>query len=188
MEIEEYLIEDATEIIAEGDDAWREKITELGLEGQLKLLSNNGKRIPFRELSREEAAIYEELFDTKRVIEDFSYEPLPMRVLALIALCKQENYFADMQVWYNPQIKDPVLVGFAIDPNSSWGGRISYIIARWGEELLSLPELRVRATEKYIARKRAEYTRKIAEFQAALERIDLDAQSKFHGNHISEPY
>lgn len=188
MEIEEYLIEDATEIIAEGDDTWREKITELGLEGQLKLLSDSGKRIPFRELTREESAIYEELFDTKRTVENFSNEPLPMRVLALIALCKQENYFTEMQVWYNPQIKDPILVGWAIDPASSWGGRIGYIIARWGDVLMSLPELRVHAIEKYVARKRAEYTRRIAEMQAALERIDLDAQSKFLGNSVSEPY
>jgi hypothetical protein len=145
MKVEVCLIEDGQEIITDSDvtDDWKEKVEELGLEGQMSLIDgddDSSTTIPFPVMTREEAWTYKELLPSKSNVEQFRHGVIPLRVLSVIALAKQQNYFSKIEIWYSAADPDPVAVGYANDA--------FYMIGRWGPELESFMILKQKAVEK----------------------------------------
>ena len=131
-------------------------ITELGLEGQNKLLSPSKKeRVPYREMTAKEFRVYRELFPVETEIGQYDASFIPLRVLQVAAHAKQLGYYQQIYVWSeNTRPTDPILVG-----------KISYdkyhILARWGEALAPFEELYTRAKGLVSQRFRVEAEKRI---------------------------
>lgn len=149
-QVESYLIDETKELISEVDksDEWREKIKELGLTGQEELLNPekpNASPVPFNYMNAQMNMVYRALCPKQDKIEDYNKTPIPLQVLSLIALCKQEGYFDDIYIWSDTKTPDPIAVGCRQGGNNIIN---KYIIARWGDELRSYPELVTIAKER----------------------------------------
>lgn len=127
------------------EDEAKNIIEQLGLEGQ----AVNGKRNPFREMTKEEVFTYKVLCPSSYDIEKYSRTPIPYRVLQALNYCKENNFFHEYKIWdvQEQLIKDPVLVGKQKEWNSPW-----HIIARWGEELDEYIVLKEKALKIAISR------------------------------------
>ena len=124
-----------------------EIIEKLGLEGQKKLVTKDESgvesRCPYRKMTAEEKFIYQTLCPTESTLHDFADSPIPVRVLQVAA--HAVDLFDDVLVWSaeNADVKDPVLVG----RNGSYGNHEFFMLARWGEVLEPLSNLKIAATE-----------------------------------------
>lgn len=120
-------------------------IEELCLVGQQ--ISVEGKRIrmPFREMSADEMAIYKTLCPKEYDIGEYSRTPIPLRVLQTLKFANGLGCFQEFKIWdvEDQAIKDPVLVA-----RKGNGWREPYfILARWGEVLEDLSVLKKKALE-----------------------------------------
>jgi hypothetical protein len=126
-------------------------IEELGLEGQQSLVQKSedaaapSEICPYRQMTQEEFGVYSHLCPVKTAIKKFAAEAIPLRVLQVAAHAHSLGFFESLEVWHTKgasEIKDPVLVAkrkrdqFTTD---------FFILARWGEELEPLADLRVKA-------------------------------------------
>jgi len=153
MQIETY---EVTEMNAEGIiECDKEAILlaeSLGLEGQKSLIStdadgNTQARMPYRLMSEEEFAVYSALMPNKTRIEEYKDGIIPLRVMQIVAHCRDMSYFDEIAVWHPKAGKDdPVLVGIKKNKQYAWQAE-NYILARWGETLVPFEEM----TRKAIA-------------------------------------
>jgi len=129
-------------------------IEALGLEGQQTLLRPKAEgeglvRSPYRPMTTEEARIYGALFPKTTELQRFASSAVPLRVLQVAAHAKQ--FLPHLYVWHGEDARyaDPVLVGYA-EPGwyTNQPRGVPHILARWGDALLSLDELRELACEK----------------------------------------
>jgi hypothetical protein len=71
---------------------------------------------------------------------------IPLEVLKVYKFCKENNMFDGFHIWYNDVDPDPMLIGWnwqsALDKEKEYTWRINrFLIARWGDCALELPEL-----------------------------------------------
>ena len=154
MAVESYLIEEVQSLVTDCEDLnqWQEMVDKFGLEGQKKRVSVEGKSpIPFPAMTQGQVNVYKTLCPRDASIELYSGGTIPLRVLSLIALCKQEGYFKQMEVWSDEMTPDPVLVGWV---GNKYTGS-PHLIARWGDELRSYPELEQIARERLLKQRGA---------------------------------
>lgn len=155
MAIETFLIEEAEALITdvELNEEWKQKVEELGLEGQ-KSLCNPGKSpIPFVRLKKGEERMFEELCPNRTSVKDYKEDTIPLRVLSLIALAEKEGYFGKIEIWHNYGSPDPIAVGYKKNSEGKadkWTNDGIFIIARWGDELRSFAELLSIAKKQWI--------------------------------------
>jgi hypothetical protein len=161
MQVETY---EQTEVTSEGipdNDAEAIQLIErLGLKGQQTLIGSGGTSapavIPFRKVTAEECDTYALLFPEVVEVEDYKASPIPIRVLQVIAHCRELGLH--MVVWYPSDAEkrdDPILVGY--QERGQHGPRYldrrkALLLARWGDALKPLQELKREAVE--IARQR----------------------------------
>jgi hypothetical protein len=158
MAIEVFFIEEMDKVITENEslDKWLDTVKELGLEGQLSLTSEGKTPIPFRKMTRVEREVYTQLCPEYENVKNYKSDAIPLRVLSLIALAEKENYFGRIDIWYATENTDPIAVGYKLRPDqkpndvSRWNNDGIFLIARWGDELRSFPELQKMAKESYI--------------------------------------
>ena len=95
MNIETYLIEECQELIENPEELkeWKEKVSTLGLIGQESLAAEGKSPIPFPAMNLEQKNVYKMVLAQECKVEDYSKDTIPMRVLSLIALARQEDYF-----------------------------------------------------------------------------------------------
>ena len=112
-QVTKYLISETMELIYDSEqlDKWNELIKELGLTGQTTLSSDGKSPIPFLFMTSALRNMCETLCGRKVKMEEFNITPIPVEVLDLIALSKKENYFNEIEVWYDDKDKDPFVVG-----------------------------------------------------------------------------
>lgn len=124
-----------------------EIVERLGLEGQ-KTLSNKVTvtRMPYPEMTDDQEFVFSILFPEKQKIEEYDSGIIPIRVLQVIAFCKDNHFFDSLRIWHSAKRKDkdPVLVGYIKDKETSWREK-SYVLARWGDALLPFEELMAQA-------------------------------------------
>lgn len=130
-------------------------IERLGLSGQQSLICpptpqqvvSTSTRIPFRRMKADESIVYQTLCPQRFKVEDYSVQPIPYRVLKLISDCRDNGWFAALQIWDAEQavVRDPVLVGFT---KNGYAQESPFILARWGEHLDEFPALLKQAVEK----------------------------------------
>lgn len=114
----------------DNDAELRRLVEELGLDGQRKLLSAEKKVNPFRTMTMHEYAAYKCFLPRHVRVSDYA-NPIPIRVLEILALAKSLDFFTSFEIWSNDD--DPLLVGVKDHQH--------YLLARWGESLLSFAEI-----------------------------------------------
>lgn len=160
-------------------------IETLGLQGQRGLVrraqgvdtdDTTETRIPYRQITAEESRIYSLVMPEKTDLPEFDLGPIPLRVLQVAAHARP--MFTKLVVWHQANVKeDPILVGIRTDPASKWGAEQTFILARWGEVLVPLDELRLKARDILIAKSKlaiSEAKAEVAKFESTLkEQVDV---------------
>ena len=141
MAVQEYLMDEMQDIVQDEEKAaeWTTMVNQLGLEGQLNLCTAKDNPIPFPLMNQSYQNVFKTLCPVAVEISKFNKMTIPLRVLALIALCREKEYFGNLQVWDDEQDLDPIIVGC--------DGSDKYLIARWGDELEEFGVLRAKAIE-----------------------------------------
>lgn len=193
MEVETYEIEEQVETETGTTPTIEtealELIESLGLEGQRGLVvpaeveSEEGRRIPYAEMNREERAVYSVLFPAKTTVTKYSTGILPVRVLQVLGHAR--DLFTDVQVWHRQAVgPDPILVGRL---GSNYTGRF-FLLARWGNALKAFPQLKEEAREKLRASWQANIDAKLAECQAFCGSLKFHVEQKLAGEYVNEPF
>lgn len=171
MKVETYEVEEVAEL--QGCDADAESlalIEKLGLTGQKDLIAKNGDtdtkvRCPYRLMTDEEDFVYSTLCPSKTEVSKYGDSSIPLRILQIIAWAQDNPFFKKLEIWAakSATVKDPVLVGLAAIPGQQWGER-TFILGRWGDELLPLEVLIPDALRRWKEARKA----KLIELQAAV--------------------
>lgn len=149
MQVETF---ECPEVAAEPIEASEEAIRlieELGLEGQRTLVapdkSGRETRSPYREILKDELAVYMLLCPQATKLANYNASPIPLRVLQVAAHATVVIPGCRLVVWdrEEAQVKDPVLV--AETGKYEWSADKRYILARWGEHLETFATLVKRA-------------------------------------------
>jgi len=145
MQIETYEITEcqAENVQPEVAEEVVDLIETLDLNGQRKLLKRDdgGKstRIPYQEMTREEQFVFRVLCPERIAVNEYDAGPIPLRVLQIVALCNEKQWFERIEIWDRTRgtVDDPVLVGVMRD---GYYERL-FLLARWGKELDEMPYL-----------------------------------------------
>ena len=95
------------------------------------------------------------LCPSKSSIENYKRTTIPLEVLQVYKLAKNHNMFEGFEIWYDDVQPDPMLIAWkwqseeAKQKNYSWM-KERYLLARWGDCALELPELLEKGTERII--------------------------------------
>ena len=82
----------------------------------------------------------------KSTIEEYNRSTIPIDVLRVYKFAKEQEMFEGFNILYDDVQPDPILVGWRYlndtdrEKNYSWN-KTHYLIARWGDCALELPEL-----------------------------------------------
>lgn len=163
-------------------------IESLDLGGQRNLLHKRDvggeevqTRIPYRKMTAEEQAIYSVLMPNRVEIGKYSDGPIPLRALQVAAHAKSLDYFDHgVEVWCpQPGRDDPILVGKRKDERG-WGTEL-YILARWGDVLLPLEELREKARPIIASKVKAAIAKARGSITAFESGLDDKIDAYLHG-------
>jgi hypothetical protein len=192
MKVETY---EAISVDEQGGAIINEQVSEealalidaLDLGGQKELLSERESgeeavttRIPYRQMTAEERAVFGTLFERRISLAKYNDGPIPLRVLQVAAHAME--MFDGIEVWCPEKGRDdPLLVGVKGGTEYNWAqtrvGGDRFILARWGEVLQPLEALRDKAREILTATAATninETRAKLAAFEAGFRaRIDV---------------
>lgn len=189
--VETFLVEETINLIHDVDalQKWNEKVSELGLEGQKEVLVVKDKSpIPFMWMNDALIATFETLCPTKVDVAKYNKTPIPLEILDLVSLSRNEGYFYKMEIWYNEKEKDPVCIGYAENIENTnpdpWYKQYyakKYLIGRWADVKASLDTLTNRARAIFIAAAKSSYEQQIRDAKRQIEDIENTANNKFGG-------
>lgn len=195
MQVQTYEVEEITgELGIMAADAESIELCEkLGLAGQKKLSDpQTGTRVPYREITAEEKAIFEACFPNKTKLEDYSDGIIPLRVLQIVSHCKESEMFSSYQVWHPQRGQtDPVLVAFRSHrpPGWSFDTTSTYLLARWGDALDSIDVLREKAKKILVVKWGSKLQSAKSEAEQAIANIDARVNEHVHGiKQYNDPY
>ena len=180
VQIETYEVEDAEwagdEIDKEAYVALAEKI---GAKKQVELVETEGA-IPFQRMSDAVKNTWIAFCPSRHGIDAYAEAMIPMRVMKLAEHCIDKGYFEKIEIWAESETNpDPVMVGIAEGLSRGY-----YLIARWGESLMSWPEIVKEAREKWMKTRTNDLNATITDAQGKLGRIDADADKYFNGGWV----
>jgi hypothetical protein len=114
-QVETFIIEETESLIYDNAqlEKWHELVGRLDLKGQQKVAKKGLSPIPFLYMNNILMKVCRTLCPSHTAIEDYDLTPIPMPVLDLVALSKKENYFQQIEIWYDEQSPDPFCVGIA---------------------------------------------------------------------------
>lgn len=153
MLVETYEIERADEetLNAIRDGEAKQLIESLGLTGQEKFYNGETlEAIPYRKMTKQESVVFKQLCPQECSVESYKDGLIPLRVLQVYQHARSLEFFdKGFQVWYpeSADIKDPFLVGLKTGEREYITEL--YILARWGEELLSFDQMKECAEKVY---------------------------------------
>ena len=150
------------ELLDTEQERYHELVESLELAGQKAIFeeSDSGEICPYTRLSDATKNQLKAICPHSTPIEQFGAQLIPLRVLEIAALCKEREYFEHLEVWtLDKDLVDPFLIG-KISYN------VFYLLARWGEELFPMAELRDRALAEIKSAWAEQQTAKIAEVTA----------------------
>ena len=190
--VETFLIQETAELIYDNDklDKWNELISELGLEGQQKIVTGEKSPIPFMPINSSLKSVFETLLPRKVQVSNYDVTPIPVEILSLVALSKNENYFDKMEIWYDDKSPDPACIGmrFRNDTDRQKGHTWNmeyYLIGKWGDVRKSFEELKEMAVRRYRIIRTNELNKYIKNYQRELEDMDIQIIEKFGINNTN---
>jgi hypothetical protein len=166
-------------------------IETLGLKGQSALLSEREvagqtvtTRNPYRRMTKEEQHIFGVVMPERTELREYRDGAIPLRALQIAA--HAVDLFNSVEVWHPEAGRDdPILVGVN---GQKYSPQELFLLARWGNELCSLDELRTKAAAILTARMRA----KVAEARGAVERfgssIETSIDAFLHGERTAPEF
>ena len=183
-EIEEYTSSEASTMAADAESI--DIATRLGLTGQLSLSDGDTlTRQPYGLMTAEQAYVYEHHCPVKTKLEEYTASIIPLRVLQVAALCREQDFFKSLYVWHPKVVtSDPVLVGYTKD--NYYSGE-PYLLARWGATLDSYPKLLAAAKAAFAVRFRAAVLAVKQEAEHALVNITQETEVRFLDNRFNLP-
>jgi hypothetical protein len=141
----QIFIEPELEKLHEHCEEWGQLCTGLGLQKQLKKIGKvEGVANPYMKLDPRTERVYQMLCPRRELYTDYGAGTLPLEIVQEIHRCKENEWFAVMEIWYDDKSPDPFLVGY----DSKKGGN-KFLIARWGDELLPFEQLVEKAINRY---------------------------------------
>lgn len=188
--VETFIVEETSNLIHDNDalQKWNESVEALGLQGQKTVLKKEKSPIPFLWMNSGLLTTFETLCPTKVAVEKYDKSPIPVEILDLLKLSKNEGYFNEVEIWYNEVDKDPVCVGYHFGENSLresdyWKKAYAekYLIGRWADVKASLDTLTKKAKQIFIANMKRQLTIDIRHKQRELEDLEENANAKFAG-------
>jgi len=191
-----FLLEELKNIQFETDklDEWKNLINGMELNGQKKLLSekDNIPPIPFLYLNEGMYRILTTLLPTKTKYNEYSNSPIPLKVLSILKMAVDANYFTKILVFHSDEKSDPALVGVTQEKiNYSWGSNIEekfYLIAKWGDALKSWEVMEHEAIEILKKKCISEYNNIQNKINSSINSIDNSILNFLKGKGSIETY
>lgn len=177
--VQTFVIEETKELIYDSEkiQEWKEKCEALGLNRQIALTTKVSP-IPFEAMNTVTKRVYETLCPSKVKYQDYGKTTIPLEVLGLIQLCENEKYFKEIQIWYDDKSPDPLAVGIKQVDSYEWNNQ-NYLIARWGDVLKSLEELKVQAIQRFKRTQQISMKKKVIELNQKLDTLDVNVEAYF---------
>lgn len=178
MAVEIYLEPELQEMVAneEVTAEWKQLAEELGMEGQLKLITpksgdqKDKNPSPYIHMNKKAERVFAVLCPEVVDYKKYDKSTIPREVLKEIALAEKEQYFNKICIWYDDASPDPLVVGYIKDGSYDY---IKHMIARFGDEILPFEVLETKA----LARMKKRMTDKL---NAALNGIDMTIDEYFN--------
>lgn len=188
--VETFIVEETSNLIHDNNalESWNQSVEALGLEGQKTVIKKDKSPIPFLWMNSALIATFETLCPTKEAVEKYDKSPIPVEILDLLKLSKNEGYFNEVEIWYNEVDKDPVCIGYHFGKASNrqsdyWKKTYAekYLIGRWADVKASLDTLTKKAMQLFIVNTKRQLTIDIRRKQRELEDVEVTAHAKFGG-------
>ena len=161
----------------------KDLLEKLQLKEQQKMFAED-VGIPYQRLTTVGRNIWGAFCPYKAKLADFKGY-IPTRVLEIIET--NQIKFGRIEVWSEEETNpDPVLVGIVGQDYTTT--QAYYLIARWGESLLSYAEVVKIARDKWTNRRRNKLMAKIKEAEKDVATLERDADEHFDGRFVSEVY
>lgn len=186
-EVETFIIEETQELIYDNEklEQWNRHVQELGLQGQTQIAAKDKSPIPFLYMKQSLVNVFTTLCPRKVDISEYNKTPIPLELLDLVALSKKEQYFDEIQVWYDDATPDPAIIG--VKRNSqfdekypTWDrGLDKYLIGRWADVKMSLEALTEKAKAIYKAGRTIFLQNEIRDAQRKLDDLEKETAQNF---------
>ena len=146
MAVEIYLEPELEEMIgsAEVTEEWKQLAEELGMEGQLKLITpKSGEETdknpsPYIHMNAKAERVFAILCPEVVDYKKYDKSTIPRDVLREIAMAERLKFFDKICIWYDDASPDPLVVGYIKMGSYEY---VKHMIARFGDELLPFEEL-----------------------------------------------
>jgi hypothetical protein len=176
--------------VPEAAGEWTAMVNDLGLEGQKKLLTKAqegemASPIPYLWMNSRLRKVFKTLCPTNQNIDEYDKMPIPILILGHVKQCQMKGWFKAIEVWYDDEKPDPVVVGIA---NKKQEEETAYLIGRWGAEDKSLEALSFEAAERRKAHLIHEANEKLSEVQKVLENPDKEVENYFADHYSVTTY
>mgnify|MGYP000144420015 CR=1 FL=1 len=209
--VETFVIEETASLIYDNEqlDKWNELVKDLGLKGQTEIVKPTKSPIPFMFIKDSMKNVFETLCPRKVNVSEYNITPIPVEILDLVALSKKENYFKEVQIWYDDKNPDPLCVGMTCNfygyKNGTWNSSNMvtketkqevkdiigdhsvyetdvklYLLGKWADVKHSFETLKEMATKRYISEKGNDYRKQIKQAQRGLDDLETEAFDKFN--------
>ena len=209
--VETFVIEETAELIYDNEklDKWNDLVSTLGLTGQSKIVKPEKSPIPFMFIKESMENVFRNLCPRVVKVCEYDVTPIPVEILDLVSLSVRENYFKEIEIWYDDKSPDPLCVGKTCNyygyKYGTWNredrveretkqevkdiiGDYSvyetdkklYLLGKWADVKHSFDDLKQMATKRFIAEKGNEYRKQIKEAQRGLDDLETEAFNHFN--------
>ena len=209
--VETFVIEEVESLIYDNEklDKWNSIVENLELQGQKQIVKPEKSPIPFLNMNSDLVNVFNTLCPRTTDIKNFAVTPIPVEILDLVALAVRENYFNNIEVWWDDKSPDPVVIGMtghwceptwygdsdkslngqrfetkeelvkAGGKHPTFGETGKYLIGKWGDVKHSFEQLKEMARKRFIVMESIEFKRRIKEAQRGLDDLEQSAFDRF---------
>lgn len=166
----EIFIEPELEELSEATNSaeWKQICEKLELDGQKQIYSGT-QPPPYTFIDPKTQRIIRTLCPMKTSLHTYRASTIPLDVLKEAQRCLDNDWYkGGLYVYYDDRSTDPFLVGKL---NNEWNSDF-HLIARWGNELLPMEELEIKAIARLREQAKNAVHRMNAEVKMILEDVD----------------
>jgi len=205
-EVETFVIEETAELIYDSEKLkkWNKIVSDLGLDGQSKIVKPEKSPIPFLYVKPNMKKAFETLCPMKVLVEEYDKTPIPLDILELVALSVRENYFNEIEIWYDDKSPDPFCIGKTAqyygyvkggDRSETFNTRQEvkdadchsvyttnetfYLLGKWADVKRGFDELLEMARMRYMSEQRISYEGTIQTYERYLSELPKEADRLF---------